>query len=919
MKSNQLISKFLNLTFSLFMIVVMAGCGGSGNEEVDVTPPAITLNGESTLSLAQGDTYAELGATAVDDFDGDLAVTIIGAVDTNTVGDYIITYTATDSSNNPASINRNISVTPPLSRVVFDPENGKLSVPNDLLFLGSTDGTLEMPDEVAARVDGGTPNYADLDVAMGVLDGWSTQNSFVLDLEFPEGYSLDNSSAGTSGAVRIFEVKMGGEPGCETVPHGSACAPVAELTFGVDFVSSASGDSVVVSPLKPLKPKTTYIVALTTGLKDVDASGNNRSIGGSATYELVRQNITSNPLDTPSLLVLQGMINSFENILSQGFGVVAESLIFTSAMTTQSVGEVLSTTKTMLATNLSLNPAVVPFVDVAFSGQTVADKLVDLGLMSPAAPSLPAFSAALVYQGNVTLPYYLGVPTATNPLAPVNTPWKAACDSSLMVSAYAAEVGDNYPYNPATTAPLSANDGMCIALSSGQLRDLTNTDTGFVLDKERHLTQFNQIPKINALQNIDVQMTLPEINTVNFIRVNVLGMEPIATPDEGWPVVILQHGFTSRKEDMLLLTANLALAGFASVGIDLPLYNSRGFDLNGDGNDNINASSVSPTHFLNLGNLPVTRDNLRQSAADMLGLRFALNFTQGAELDTSKVYILGLSLGAMTSSPFLAIANTNNLDASLGQPELDSLFDVNAAVLASSGGGIANLLVESASFGPLIQGSILSAAGTELSDEFNTILATPLGECLSYLASPDAYVSCQIKAFLLDLEQNGETAKPAEFRRLVAQFVFVAQSVTDAADPSNYGSILTATGTPLLLTEVIGDGMENLSDQVVPNQTVNTPIGGTEPLIRALGLSGKAISSSTQGEMVDGVPAQISGVLRFTKGHHSSVINPDVRPEATEAEANARVTQEMQSQAVSYFSSDGRGVIVTDDEFIVGD
>lgn len=820
-------------------------------------------------------------------------------------------------------VEQNNETVVPFSRVVFDPTGGAISVPNDLLFSGTKDGTLEMPTEVAARAAGQMPDYSDPSTALGVLDGWSTQNPFVLGLEFAPGYSLDATSAQTPGAVRIFEVKMGGDPGCETVPRGAACAPVAELTFGVDFVTSASGGSVAVAPLKPLKPKTTYIVALTDALKDTHADGSSRSIAPSSTYDLVRQNIDTHPLATAAQLALQGAINSYEGVLAAGFDVDTSTLSYTAAMTTQSVGDVLGTMKLVMAASMSLNPAGIPRVDVAYSGKSVAEKMVELGVLSPDSPTLPAFGAALLYEGNVTLPYYLATPSAENPLAPTNTSWKAACDSGAMVAGYAAQVGDSYPYDPATTAPISANDGACIQLSGGKLRDLTNAETGFVLDQERHLTKFNTIPQVRSMQNLDVQMTLPEINTVNFIRANVLGLDLIEEPEAGWPVVILQHGITSRKEDMLSITANLALAGFASVAIDLPLHSSRGFDLNGDGVDEINASTVDATHYMNLSNLPTTRDNLRQSSIDMVGLRLGLNFTQGAALDTSKVYALGLSLGAMVSTNFLAITNTRNLDAALGLPEgvpsVDDMFKVRAATLASDGGGIANLLVESAAFGPLIQASVLSAAGTPLSNEFNQLVGTPGDQCDSFATNQSAFLSCKIQIFLQGLSQAGETAKLAEFSGLISQFVFAAQTVTEAGDPNNYALILRATDTPLLLTEIIGDGMDNLPDQVVPNQTQNTPIGGTEPLVRALGLGGNSVSSTTVGEIDEnGVPGKVSGVIRFTKGHHTSVINPGIRPEATEVDTNQRVTAEMQSQVVSYFSSDATAILVQDDEFIQG-
>jgi Pla-1/cef family extracellular lipase len=809
------------------------------------------------------------------------------------------------------AVEQNNETVTPIARIIFDPTAGRLSVPNDLLFTGTTDGTLEMPDEVAARAAMGHADYSDPGQALGVLDGWSTQNPFVLGIDYPAGYSLGTDSAGMPGAVRIFEVKMGGEEGCESVPRGAACAPVAELTFGVDFVTSASGNSVAVAPLKPLKPSTTYIVATTDMLKD-DAG---RSIGPSSTYELVKQNINTHPLGTPSQLALQGAVNSYEGVLA-ALGVDTETITYTAAMTTQSVGDVIMTVKTMMVANMSLNPAATPSVAVQDTSLSVGDVMAASGLITPDHPLYMAYASADLYQGSVTVPYYLSIPSMENPLAPTNTPWKAACDSGVTVQGYAAQVGDAFPY-PADTQPLSANDAMCMALSGGSLRDFTNPETGYGIDRDRHMTKYNLIPRMNAMMPLEVQMTVPDLPMVNMVR-QAMGLPALDMPEMGFPVVILQHGVGSRKEDMLAAVGSLNVSGFATVAIDLPLHSSRGFDVNGDGVDDINASTVSPTHYFNLANLPVTRDNVRQGTSDLMALRLGLNFTQGAPINPTNVHFLGLSLGAINGTNFLAITNTPNLEAALGAPGVDNLLKVESSVLASPGGGLANLLVESPAFGPLVQAGILSAAGTALSDEFNAFMAAGVPECLAYIDSSDAYGACAIQIFGLGLAQTGQEAKLAEISGLVAQFVFAAQTVTDAGDPSNLARFVQANGSALLLTELIGDGMENLSDQVVPNQTANTPIGGTEPLIRALGLTNSAVTNTTQGDLVDGVPSKIQGVVRFTKGHHGSILVPSANSAAPDGEANARVTAEMQSQAVSFFLSGGRAVLINDGEYVQG-
>ena len=94
---------------------------------VDITKPVITLTGASEITLeAKVDTYTELGATATDNYDTTVEVTISGTVDTTTIGDYTISYNATDSNGNVAdTVTRTIHVkdtTIPVISLVGDAE-----------------------------------------------------------------------------------------------------------------------------------------------------------------------------------------------------------------------------------------------------------------------------------------------------------------------------------------------------------------------------------------------------------------------------------------------------------------------------------------------------------------------------------------------------------------------------------------------------------------------------------------------------------------------------------------------------------------------------------------------------------------------------------------------------------------------------
>ncbi len=80
---------------------------------VDTTPPILTLNGSSTITLTIGDVYVEQGANAVDLNDAAvIAVSIIGSVDTALAGTYTLIYAATDSDGNVSNINRTVIVNP---------------------------------------------------------------------------------------------------------------------------------------------------------------------------------------------------------------------------------------------------------------------------------------------------------------------------------------------------------------------------------------------------------------------------------------------------------------------------------------------------------------------------------------------------------------------------------------------------------------------------------------------------------------------------------------------------------------------------------------------------------------------------------------------------------------------------------------
>ena len=765
----------------------------------------------------------------------------------------------------------------PSARVKFDPAAGAagLSIPNDLIFSGTVDGTLEIP--VADPTDGSDPF-----VAISALDGWSISQPFPLAIDFPTGTSLNGDSASEPGSVRIFEAIMGGDANdadCTSVTRGLACKVVGELTFGQHFVTQKSGNNVVVVPIQPLKAETTYIIVMTNNLRD----DNGKAVAGSTTYELARQDINTLPLGSASQLVLQGAINSYEAAVVSA-GVDSDSIIYSAAMTTQSTTRVLSTVKALMA-QVTLPQMIaeaqqgIPAIGVADTGMSVANVLGD----AIPASLVPLYSAANYIRGSITLPYYSGVPSAENPLAPVNDWWRARCDSGATLAGLAAANPSAIP-----AGPLDENDGFCMNFG---LRDLSSSSNPALagIDTERNLTKFNPIPATSAMLPIDVQMTTPDLAVANAVRAS-MNLPALEEPANGWPVAMLVHGITSTKEQMLPITGLLSLYGIATIAIDQPLHGSRGFDLDPTKpGDEINTSTVSTLHYVNLGSMLTMRDNTRQSTADLLGLRLGINFLGSADnsvkIDSSKVHLLGHSLGGIYGMNTVGLANTP-LD-----PQVDPLFKISSTSLAMPGLMLANFGLDS----PAFEGLAKSNLTLQLSPEFAAAVALNL---------PENYSQEQLSGFYFAFYDALTDEQKATLDAGFAQFTFAAQTVTDSGDPIAYVQTLAATQTPTHLIEVVGNGVDNLSDQTVTNTAPFTPMGGTEPAIAFLGLQG--VSEDTNG----------SGVVRFVNGHHSSILDPRPNAASPDAVLSARATQEMQTQVATFFASMGQLIKITDPEVV---
>ena len=805
----------------------------------------------------------------------------------------------------------------PFTRIEFDPANSVVPLPSDLLLLTTTDGTLDIP------VD--DPNdLTDPAVALSALDGWGTSMPININVTFPSEsfgqYSLDPSSLAQPGAVHLLEVVLGNpvspDPDCRSVNTGLFCKYVGTLSYGTDYVTSSDGSSITIVPIRPLKPSTSYLIATTSMIQDSEA----RPVHPSTSYELLKQDVVTAPLGTESQIALQAAVNSYEAALEMA-GIDSASVTYSSPFSTQSVVDVMAVARLVVAQAQST------LDDIADTNLNVAQVLASRGTVLTG-DALAAANSAMVYTATINLPMMQDVATldncsvsdllATGLCSALFTHWEAAGDSPVKIAG-ALESGEltqasfaaqALAQNPDLTSADLANPARWVGLNIS-----VPDANGIPLDEERHLTRFNPLPKVKAVQQANVLITVPDPDMVNAIRAQAAGIPVESLPDDGalvrpitgWPVAIYGHGAGWTKETVLGVAGTLAFNGIATISIDLPMHGERSVDLNQDGIYELTATSPqfgaafangNIMAYLNLSSLLSVRDAMRQSSLDFLTLRSAITFTALRDaammemplLDASDVSFIGTSQGAVTGTPALAVANLPVVlpDGS----EQPNPFTIKAAILNAPTGGYAASVAFSNTFGPIVE------AGLTESESFQGIVQTTFNMNAE-----------QIMALQQTAPEQYQAMVDGVYPAFLNQFLFAAQQVLDSADPINFASQLTSVQLPILSYEMVGNGADNLSDQVLPNSTAEQgwPVAGTEALFSAMQLQGVGATKQEQ--------VSFSSAIRVMYGHHSSMVSPDVvEGVAIDVDRNVAVTEMMQSQVAEYLNSGGMSVSFTEEQ-----
>jgi len=207
--------------------------------------PVVTLNGDAQVNLNLGDTFSDPGATANDLEDGTLTVTVSGAVDTSTVGNYTLTYSATDSKNASHSVNRGVSVIDPnVNTAPVVTLNGAatmaLTVGDNFTNPGATatdveDGTLSVVTE--GSVDTSTPGSYTITYTATDMDGASDNKTLTVTVAAAPSASCFTDTVGnhlSAGRVYTF-----GGYNCKTVGGDDQ---VNSITYTCGYLETYGGN-----------------------------------------------------------------------------------------------------------------------------------------------------------------------------------------------------------------------------------------------------------------------------------------------------------------------------------------------------------------------------------------------------------------------------------------------------------------------------------------------------------------------------------------------------------------------------------------------------------------------------------------------------------------------------------------------------
>jgi pimeloyl-ACP methyl ester carboxylesterase len=778
-----------------------------------------------------------------------------------------------------------------------------IKLPNAASVGGSTN--LILPD----GLDASSVDALNLATIAPFFTTTKADGSAADDSAFAAGTGLPESVA----ALNLFGANDG-------IPFGSpapaptqtdgilAAQPVAGVDYQVTVVSLDGGtnNTIRISPLKPLDGKTKYIALVTGSVKDT--SGEN--ISASPDYEAVRG---TDDLVSPSLAPVRALVQNIEALSTQiitsggsNLVPVANGIAFSAPFTTTDPTMVLKS----MADPGHWAPAVI-------TNNTIADAVITAGGIDPTgvADGAKIATAIVVARGALTAanPSLNNATAYEHPRARSVETILAAANTALRLTPAQITASFDTPLTedvlvgqgaielPQYTAKFDAADTTTFS-------DIWNGNTvvGAVLDGALG-NALGTTPPSDKDGSKNVTYRFPFAMEKRKAVVPFLTFEPQAgstgpgnagctKPGAGWPVVIMQHGFTSDRTGNLINGIKVAdLTCHAVIAMDLPHHGiaptNDALALNVDYVHTTDPSNKTPFAAA-IAATVATATAAGQAALDATILDELEERHEGfygsGGVPTPVTYADDPEVGAVGDSGSLWIRLDNfqrtrdnmrqgvmdllNLNASLGSIDLDG--DAAADLDTDEVNYIGH------SLGAIVGSAFIAvnnqSSNTNLFPIDKAVLATPGGH-LTKLIENSVGIGGDIIAGLGTLGINQGSSSFESFMK-------VFQSTIDSADAMNFVSELSADGVNIptvmlgmygdlqngtpgdLVVPINGNGIQISADTYVladgsTNQpkTAQNPLTGLDPMLALIG-----------AENIKDTPTGTKYVAKYNEGGHST-------------------------------------------------
>jgi hypothetical protein len=551
-------------------------------------------------------------------------------------------------------------------------------------------------------------------------------------------------------------------------------------------------------------------------------------------------------------------------------------------------------------------------------------------------------------QGQIELPVGFGAPTLTDPTELALGGDAAAAAVRLSYATDSVWAADDALNPPSDSMKYDPETGTLTSEGVTEIKDADGNITGYS-GGMTNVTYRYPLAELDRTEYAPLMMTVP--SKIDYSAELIGGKNCVGI--EKFPVIIYAHAVTADRASSVGLGTKMAINCYVTVAIDLPLHgvapvsDSRdgepgeniffGFNVesgdlgyaenakldstfnnieerhrnlasqpgtNGrvamdvDGTDGTDILGKSGDFFFNIGNLGRLRDNIRQGVVDLMHLNASLGSIDlsgdgDPDLDITKVYVAGSSLGGMVAAAFVAVNNQTAV-----QEKNPNLPKIQGVVLANPGGALPKILENSPAITARILGGLNLTQDASNLQKYQSMLQAALNSA-DVINFADLLLNDDTPVLMYSMigggdcpAYNAETGTCSDVsNRIPASIIksFGGVYPPDHVIPNNDYFKSAETNPYVNVLPTLSYELNGTKTFLKHNESSGAPLTGTTPLAEQMGLT------EVNKTNIATVDFKKKAYIPFEKGSHVTFITSD-----DQAAFNS-----MMEQMVTFFTSGG--------------